>query len=114
MSDSDLKHGSSEDLDRISGQMDELKRVVEENHAKISDKIDASMIELHKLKVSITGDDLGNKGIAQRVSDTEESGAKNKAAIATMKNDLKWWGAIVAFLSGAIALIITNWNKIFG
>lgn len=110
MSGSDLIHGSSEDLDKISGQMEELKRGQE----KIVKAVEANNIELHQLKVSITGDDMGNKGIAQRVNDAEKDANRNKAAIATMKNDLKWWGILVTAFSALIALVITNWNKIFG
>ena len=113
MSGDDLKGGSSGDYLRLLEQMEALKKAFEKGNKEVSDKIDDQSIELHQLKISITGDDLGNKGIAQRVSDTEHSAVKNRAEIAAMKNDLKWWGILVSSISGILALIITNWNKIF-
>ena len=103
-------NGGSEDV--LKHIWESVKRI-EEGQEKLEESVEEQSTQLHELTVSITGNkQLGQKGIAERVNDSEKELTNVKGAVATMKNDLKWWGIVVMVVSGLLAFVVANVDKV--
>lgn len=105
-------------LSLYKSDLQELKALagkLDSEMEKIKQDVSATKSELHELKVSISGNKAtGIKGFAERLATVEKEKDVNKADIAKMKNDLRWYGIIATAVATIVSVVVANWKSIFG